>query len=66
MSGSSSEDRNGVILDASGNQVGSEQLFLGASIGGYSYTVTEAGTYYFVSLNKGINVYGIIVDYPNN
>jgi len=28
-----------------------------------TYTVTEAGTYYIASLNSGINIYGIIIEY---
>ena len=62
MSSSKENDRNACILDASGNKVGESQLFLGASIGGYEYSVTEAGTYYFVSEDSGINVYDIIVE----
>ncbi len=64
MSGSSSENRPLVLLSADGTEVGRQEA-LGtvdeSIIPALTYEVTEAGTYYFVSGSKGLNIYYVEV-----
>ena len=58
----STSERKLGLLDAEGNEIQS----FAAPTGGantLTYTVSKAGTYYITSLNSGINVYGIIIEY---
>ena len=58
----SSTDRPLGLLDAQGNTLQSINSPKG-NAGVVTYTVSSAGTYYICSLNSGINLYGIIIEY---
>ena len=49
------------LLDSQGETLQSFASPSNAAI--LTYTVTSAGTYYIASLNSGINIYGIIIEY---
>ena len=49
------------LLDSQGETL--QSFASPSSAATLTYTVTAAGTYYIASLNSGINIYGIIIEY---